>query len=108
MSVIFGEKNQRITWDKTRRLVDALIWKECLANYTWLGKSHMKGVKKLPFRSLEQIHQVLVATLKKINATYTSDDFKDDMVKHVLKYAYLNAGKNSNPTPSDILDAAAE
>lgn len=79
--------------------------KECLANYTWLGKTHIKGTKKLPFRSLEQIHRVLVAALQKLNATYTSDDFKDDMVKHVLKYAYLNTEKMANSTSSDISNA---
>lgn len=75
--------------------------KECLANYTWLGKSHVKGAKKEAFRSLKKIHSLLVQTLKKINEAYTDDDFKDDMVKHVLKYAYLNGEKKADSTPSD-------
>lgn len=107
MSVIFGDKKQRITWEKTRRLVDALIKKECLANFTWIGKSHLKGVKKIPFRSLKQIQRVLVATLNLMDSTYTNDDFKDDMVKHVLKYAYLNTEEKANST-KDISNASNE
>lgn len=108
LSGIFGDNNQRITWDKTRRLVDALIKKECLANYTWLGKTNVKQAKKSAFRSLTR-HQVIVAALQNSNDKYTNDDFKEDMVKHVLKYAYLKAENSSTSGPeSDISKSVAK
>lgn len=59
-----------------------------------LIKIHLeKKGQKTPFSKLTQIQTVLVSTLKQMNKTYTDDDFKDDMAKHIMKYAYLNAVK---------------
>lgn len=68
-----------------------------------MGKTKEKGAKKMSFRLLKTIQQVLIVVLKKINDAYTNDDFKEDMVKHVLKYAYMRTENK----PDDI-DATVE
>lgn len=84
----------------TKRVLLALIDQECLANFTWTGKSKNKGEKKQIFKKLTSIHKVIIAVLEKLDASYNSTVFKNDMVNHVMKYAYMKEVKISVQTES--------
>lgn len=72
-----------------KKILWALVSKDCLRHFTWSGKSGIKGGRKAVFKQLKNLHDVIIAALKKLDENYNSETFKNDMVKHVLKYAYL-------------------
>lgn len=93
MSVIYGTSKQRADWKMSRRILEALMDKYCLSEYTWTGKTDNKDVKKVPFKNLENVHNVVIAAIKKFDSTYDKKFFKSDMVKHVIKYAHERGKK---------------
>lgn len=96
LSVIYGTKKRRVTWGMTKKVLLALISDKCLANFTWTGKSATKDIKKMPFKKMNSIHRVVVMALKKIDSSYDNNIFHDDVVKHILKYAYLKKNETEN------------
>lgn len=79
-----------------KRVTLALISEECLAQFTWTGKAGKKGIKKNKFNCLKLIHAIIVAALSKLDSSYNLETFKNDMVNHVIKYAYLVNKKDNN------------
>lgn len=72
----------------TKRVLLTLIDQECLANFTWTGKTKIKGERKESFKKLTNIHKVIITVLSKLDASFNSTVFNDDIVNHVMKYAY--------------------
>lgn len=80
IGVIYGTEKCRVNWQHVRRLLHALISKPCFSNFTWTGRG-----KKMKFKNYENINKAILFTLKKLNSDYSETDYKDDLVKHVVK-----------------------
>lgn len=78
----------RVTWKNAKKILDALISKECLANYTWSGKAKQNKKTKNSLRKLNFIHDLIMTALRKLDSTYDFKAYKDDMVKHIVKRAH--------------------
>lgn len=50
----------------------------------------------MAFKQMKSIHRLIVMTLKKVDPSYDEPTFHDDMVNHILKYAYLKKNENDN------------
>lgn len=93
ISKIYGNNKQRVSWGMTRRVLEALIDKHCISQFTWTGKTCVKGVRRESIKKMKTIHEVVMGALSKVDTAYTYELFKSDMVKHIIKYA-TNRGKN--------------
>lgn len=69
-------------------LVYLLIAPGLLSQYTWTGKSGSE--KKSAFKPFIAIQDVLFRTMREIKGTYSWEQFKKELVYHILKYAYRN------------------
>lgn len=78
----------------TRRVLEALMDKGCLSEFTWTGKTSVKGLRKEPIKNLKSIHNVVIAALIKVDKTYSYKFYKSDMVDHIVRYAYTRGKKN--------------
>lgn len=72
----------------TRRLLETLIDKHCLSQFTWTGKTGTKDVKKDAFKKLVYIPRLVIDAIKKVDSSYDFKFFQSDMTKHVIKYAF--------------------
>lgn len=104
VSVIFGTKKRRATWAMAKKILLALISQNCLANFTWTGKSGTKGSRKMAFKQMKSIHRLIVMTLKKVDPSYDEPTFHGEMVNHILKYAYLRSNENYNDNEKGNVD----
>lgn len=86
--MIFGKEEQRATHTHLKAIVHTLITKECLAHFTWTGRTKT-GEKKRAFKNLQYIRRILIVAIKNFDAMYGDKEFHKQMVDHVLKYAYL-------------------
>lgn len=77
----------------TKRVLLTLIDEKCLANFTWTGKTKNKGERKESFKKFTSIHKVVITALTKLDASYCSKLFNNDVVNHVMKYAYMKEEK---------------
>lgn len=93
ISKIYGSNKQRVSWTMTRRVLEALMDKKCLSEFTWTGKTSIKGLRREPIKNLRLVHDLVIATLDKIDSTYTYTLFKSDMVEHIVKYANIRGKK---------------
>lgn len=83
-------------WIAAKRVFKALISPECLAEFTWTGKGFRGRKSKTSFKPLKRIQSTVYETLKKVDKSYTSDLFRNDLVNSVLKNAYVGANKNED------------
>lgn len=88
MTAVYGTCEQRANWSHLRTLTFAIISKECLANFTWTGKS--KGEKRNSFKRLKLIHKLLINAINKFDKSYNQKNFNLHMVNNIIKYAYYH------------------
>lgn len=91
MGAIHGTQQLRVNWKNTKRLIDAIIDKGCLSNFTWKGKGKDNKNTKEAFDKLHSIHELLIFVLKTNDKSYNFELFKAGMVKNILSRAYTNS-----------------
>lgn len=81
-----------------------LITPGVLCNYTWTGKT--STIKKLDeteskdkiikdkFNRFVEIQDTLWQAMKSVKKNYTWNEFKNDLIYKVLKYAYRNSDED--------------
>lgn len=90
ISAIYGTKQVRVTWKNVQNLVNALISKECLAKFSWTGKGKNNKKTKETFKKFNFVHELIVTALKKLDLSYNTDIYEENMIKHIVKTAYKN------------------
>lgn len=84
-----------------KKLVNQIIDDELLSLCTWTGKTNVKNVRKLELRKYNLLMNLLYETVLAADSRYTYKQFKTDMVKKVIKYAYAYQNPDQNTAEND-------
>lgn len=93
--MINGDSGQLKGSKLLKDLVDRIITKKLLSQYTWSGKS-ASNVPKIAIKECELLVGTIYETVLAADSSYTIREFEVDMVKKVMKVAYKNAEKSED------------
>lgn len=102
LKVIHGEDGKQNGNEIIVSIINALINPCVIAEFTWTGKTNVKGNKKYAFEKYKGIQRLVFAVCRYADHTYSKEKLEHDFVYTVFKYAVSRWKRIENSSSTDI------